>query len=77
MSLYGRKVGEAGMKEIMLPVLVLDDDCMQCDELDIDQVTRSRFYAGDECVEQEITISCKHVYRCYKLLKKLQEKNEE
>ena len=62
------------MKEIMMPVLVLDDDCMKCEFLNIESEVKGRMYANEECVHQEILIKCADVYRCRKLLKRLEEK---
>ena len=63
------------MKEIMIPVLLLDDDCKLCDELDVISECKGRIYAGDECIEQEITIRCNNIYKCQSLLKRLEKKN--
>ena len=62
------------MKEIMMPVLVLDDDCLKCEFLNIESEVKGRMYANEECVHQEILIKCEDVYRCRKLLKRLEEK---
>ena len=62
------------MKEVMIPVLVMDDDCLKCDDFDIESVVKSRLYADDECVQQEISVRCKDVYKCHRLLKRLMEK---
>ena len=62
------------MKEIMFPVLVLDDDCKTCEELDVVSDTRTRYYAEDICVDQDTLIRCSNVYRCMKIQKRLEEK---
>ena len=62
------------MKEITFPVMVLDDECRTCEELDIVSDTRTRMYAGDECVSQEIRVRCSNVYRCMKIQKRLEKK---
>lgn len=62
------------MKEIMMPVLVLDDDCKNCEYINIESEVKGRVYANEECVHQEIVIKCVDVYRCRKLLKRLEEK---
>ena len=59
------------MKEITFPVLVLDDDCMTCEELDIVSDTRTRYYAGDKCVDQDMLIRCKNVYMCMRIRERL------
>lgn len=55
------------MKEITFPVLVLDDDCKTCEELDIISETKARIYAGDECVSQDTLVRCSNVYRCVRI----------
>ena len=62
------------MKEITFPVLVLDDDCKTCEELDIVSDTRTRMYADDECIEQDILVRCSNVYKCMRIQKRLKEK---
>ena len=62
------------MKEIIFPVLVLDDDCKTCEELDIVSNTRTRMYADDECVEQDTLVRCSNVYKCMRIQKRLKEK---
>ena len=57
-----------------MPVLVLDDDCVKCEFLNIGSEVKARMYADEECVHQEILIKCADVYRCRKLLKRLEEK---
>lgn len=72
----GRKVGEVGMKEITFPVLVLDDDCRTCEELDIVSDTRTRMYADNECISQDTLVRCSNVYRCMKIQKRLENRRE-
>lgn len=62
------------MKEIMMPVLVLDEDCKKCEFMDIESEIKGKVYANEECVHTEILIKCRDVYRCRKLLKRLSEK---
>ena len=62
------------MKEINFPVLVLDDDCKTCEELDIVSDTRTRMYAEDKCVDQDILVRCSNVYKCMRIQKRLEEK---
>ena len=62
------------MKEIRMPVLVLDDDCMTCELFDITSVTKQRMYADDRCVSQEIEIRCDHLKLCEKIRKRLEKK---
>ena len=62
------------MKEINFPVLVLDDDCKTCEELDIVSDTRTRMYAEDKCVYQDILVRCSNVYKCMRTQKRLEEK---
>ena len=62
------------MKEIIFPVLVLDDDCKTCEELDIVSDTRTRMYAEDKCVQQDTLVRCSNVYKCMRIQKRLQEK---
>lgn len=63
------------MKEIMIPVLLLDDDCKLCDELDVISECKCRIYADDDCIEQEITVRCNNIYKCQRMLKRLEKKN--
>ena len=62
------------MKEIIFPVLVLDDDCKTCEELDIVSDTRTRMYVEDKCVQQDTLVRCSNVYKCMRIQKRLQEK---
>lgn len=57
-----------------MPVLVLDDDCKNCEYINIESEVKERVYANEECVHQEIVIKCVDVYRCRKMLKRLEEK---
>lgn len=59
------------MKEIAFPVLVLDDDCITCENLNIVSQAKSRLYAGDQCVEQCMMVMCSNVYNCVKIQKRL------
>ena len=61
------------MKEIMLPVHVIDDDCRTCEELDIVSDVQ-RLYAGSECVAQDIHLMCSNMNKCTKIRKRLEEK---
>ena len=62
------------MKEINFPVLVLDDECKTCEELDIMSDTQTRMYAEDKCVVQDILVRCSNVYKCMRIQKRLEEK---
>ena len=70
---YLRKVDEVGMKEINFPVLVLNDDCLTCDELDIVSDTGTRMYLGDHCVNQCMRVRCSNVYKCMKIQERLEQ----
>lgn len=63
--------GGVGMKEINYPVLVLDDDCRTCEELDIVSDTRTRMYAGNECISQDTLVRCSNVYKCMRIQERL------
>ena len=65
------------MKEIMMPVLVMDDDCMKCEDLDIESSARTRIYAGYECVNQDVIVKCSSVYKCERLKKRMEKKHEQ
>ena len=71
-----RKEAWVEMKEITFPVLVLDDDCRTCEELDIVSGTRTRMYAGDECVAQDTLVRCSNVYRCMRIQKRLKKNKD-
>lgn len=62
------------MKEISFPVLVLDDDCRLCEELDIISDTRTREYAGDKLVSQDTLVRCSNVYKCMRIQKRLEQR---
>lgn len=62
------------MKEITFPVLVLNDDCRQCEDLDIVSFNKSRIYADNECVTQETQVRCANVYRCKRIQERLQKR---
>jgi hypothetical protein len=62
------------MKEINFPVLVIDDECLTCDELDIVSDTRGRMYSGDQCVHQDTLVRCSNVYKCMKIQKRLEKR---
>ncbi len=70
----GEKVGEVEMKEIMFPVKVLDDDCLTCDLFDITSVAKTRLYADDRCIHQDIEIQCEHLKLCEKIRKRMEKK---
>ena len=58
------------MKEIMMPVLVMDEDCRSCEFLEIESNIKSQTWAEEVCVEQELEIRCKDVYKCERLMKR-------
>ena len=62
------------MKEIMFPVLVMDDDCMICEDLNIVSDTRTRMYAGEKCIDQDTLVRCSNVYKCMRIQKRLKER---
>lgn len=62
------------MKEINFPVLVLDDECLTCDELNIVSDTMERMYSGDQCVIQDTLVRCSNVYKCMKIQKRLEQR---
>ena len=62
------------MKEINMPVMVMDDDCLTCDLFDITSVAKTRLYAEDRCIKQEITIQCEHLKLCEKIRKRIEKK---
>ena len=62
------------MKEITFPVLVLDDECRLCEELDIISETKTRMYADGECVSQDTLVRCSNVYRCMRIQERLQKR---
>lgn len=59
------------MKEITMPVLVIDEDCRTCEDLDIVSDTKTRMYADEVCISQEIQVRCSNVYKCKRLMKRL------
>ena len=65
------------MKEIKMPVLVLDDDCMKCGDLDIGMQTKRQVWAGDELVGQEIVVMCSNLEKCERLMKRLERERKE
>ena len=62
------------MKEINMPVMVMDDDCLTCDLFDITSVAKTRLYADDRCIKQEITIQCVHLKLCEMIRKRMEKK---
>ena len=64
------------MKEITFPVLVLDDECRTCEELDIVSDTRTRMYAEDQCISQDTLVRCSNVYKCVRIQERLKKKTE-
>ena len=62
------------MKEITFPVLVLDDECRTCEELDIISDTRTRMYAENQCISQDTLVRCNNVYRCMRIQERLMER---
>ena len=59
------------MKEIMMPVLVLDDDCRRCEFLDVHSEIKSQMWADEQVVDQDIQLKCSEVYKCRKLMKRM------
>ncbi len=62
------------MKEVTFPVLVMDDDCRLCEDLDIVSDTRARMYAGNECIEQDTMVRCSNVYKCMRIQDRLKKR---
>ena len=62
------------MKEITFPVLVLDDECRTCEELNIVSDTKTRMYAEDQCISQDTLVRCSNVYKCVRIEKRLKGK---
>ena len=62
------------MKEIMFPVLVLDDECRICEELDIVSDTRTRMYADNYYISQDTLVRCNNVYKCMRIQERLKKR---
>ena len=60
------------MKEIKMPVLVLDDDCMKCEDLDIGSQTKRQIWAEDQCISQEVVVMCSNLKKCERLMKRME-----
>ena len=58
------------MKEINIPVLVLDDTCRTCEELDIEMCV-SKLYDVDECVNYDRQARCVHIRMCKNIQKQI------
>ena len=59
--------------KVQVPIEVMDESCMKCDNLDI-QVNGVRdLWAGDEIVAREFDIRCSHVRLCERLRKRFKE----
>ena len=58
------------MKEIMMPVKVMDEECRCCEFLDIESCIKYQTWANEVCVEQELEIRCKDVDKCERLMKR-------
>ena len=58
------------MKEIMMPVLVMDEDCRNCEFLEIESSIKRQIWAEEVCIEQEMEIKCKDVHKCERLMKR-------
>ena len=61
---------EGKMKEIMMPVTVMDEDCWSCEFLDIESCIKRQMWAEEVCIEQELEIRCKDVHKCERLMKR-------
>ena len=72
----GEEVGGMTMKEITFPVLVLDDDCRICEDLDIVSDTKTRMYAEDKCIDQETLVRCSNVYKCMRIQERLKKRDD-
>ena len=55
-------------------MLVLNDECLTCDELDIVSDTKARMYSGDQCVDQDMLVRCSNVYKCMRIQKRLKQR---
>lgn len=55
------------MKEIMMPVLLLDEGCRTCEFLEIESYIKNQMWSGEVCVNQDIEIRCKDVVKCQRL----------
>ena len=64
------------MKEITFPVLVLDDDCRICEDLDIVSDTKTRMYAEDKCIDQETLVRCSNVYKGMRIQERLKKRDD-
>lgn len=62
------------MKELTFKVLVLDENCKTCEELDIVSDTRTRMYADDQCVKQDTLVRCSNVYKCMRIQERLKKR---
>lgn len=62
------------MKKIIFSVLVLDDECRLCEDLDIVSDTKTRMYAAGECVDQNTLVRCSNVYKCMRIQKRLKQR---
>ncbi len=64
------------MKEITFPVLVLDDDCRICEDLDIVSDTKTRMYEEDKCIYQETLVRCSNVYKCMRVQERIKKRDD-
>ena len=57
------------MKEIMMPVQVLNDDCATCQFIEISSQMANQLWADDRVVNQDIVIRCSNLGMCERLVK--------
>lgn len=67
----GRSGIEVGrMKEIMMPVLLMDEDCRTCEFMELESSIRNQMWAEEMCIAQEVEVRCRDVHKCERLRRK-------
>lgn len=55
------------MKEIMMPVLLMDEECRNCEFIEIQSYIKNQTWAEETCIDQEIELRCEDVRKCERL----------
>lgn len=58
------------MKEIMMPVLLMDEECRNCEFIEIQSCIKDQMWAEETCIDQNIELRCKDVKKCERLRRK-------
>ena len=59
--------------KVMIPIEVMEEECLKCNDLDIQVNGCNDLWGGQELVSRVLDIQCSHVRLCERLRKRFKE----